>query len=242
MKALILAAGLGTRLRPLTNNIPKVLVPIGRKPLLAYHFDSLSKFGINDILINTHYLPGQVRKFVKNYIKHQPKIHIKITFEETLLGSAGTLKKNQNFFKGENHFLVIYGDNFTNINYQKLLKLHLAKKGVCTIACYWENQPETKGIIIFDKMKQITKFIEKPKTEQITTNYANAGIYIFNKKIFNYLNKLNYSPLDFGYHIFPYLLTNQQLLFAYLMKEFFIDIGTKETYDFAQKKVGQLKF
>src|SRR6185369_5050861 len=98
MKALILAAGLGTRLRPLTNTIPKCLVPIGGKPLLEYHLDSLSKHGIKDVLINTHYLPEQVEEYIAAYRKNHSHISITTCFEKELLGSAGTLKANEDLF------------------------------------------------------------------------------------------------------------------------------------------------
>ena len=105
MKAFLMAAGLGTRLRPITNTIPKCMVPIQGKPLLAWWMDLFEKHGVSDVLINTHYLPESVRKFIDFYNKN-PEHHTKMieSYEPILLGSAGTLRKNRDFVAGENSF------------------------------------------------------------------------------------------------------------------------------------------
>lgn len=244
MKALILAAGLGTRLRPLTEKIPKPLVLIGNKPLLQYHFDRLLSLGINDILINSSYLAEQIKDFVSSYQKLHTEVRIKLTFEPELLGSAGTLKANADFFQGEDDFLIIYGDNLTNINYNQLIDSHRLKQpALCTIACYEEPNIESKGMVIFDAEGRIQRFIEKPKTEQVVSHYANAGMYVCNKDIFKYLDQFDKIPLDFGHDIFPKVLIDRvDVLSVYLMKEFLLDIGTMDNYEKANKAVESLKF
>lgn len=236
MRALILSAGLGTRLRPLTEKTPKPLVLINGKPLLLYHLESLYKYGIRNILINTHYLSEQVETFVKENKNLFKGLTIETIFEKNLLGSAGTLKKNSLFFQEED-FLIVYGDNLTMISYEKLTELHRLKKGIVTIASYWEEKPETKGIIVFDENKKISQFIEKPKIEQVVSNFANAGIYVVNKKIFEYLDVLDQTPLDFGFHIFPFLLEKKVEMYVYEMDEFLLDIGTIESYTKAQELI-----
>lgn len=238
MKALILSAGLGTRLRPLTETTPKPLLPIASKPLLTYHLESLVKFGITDVLINTHYFHEQIEDFVLNN-KFQ-NLNVKTVFEEELLGSAGTLKENKDFFEGEENFLIIYGDNLTNINYKKLIENHKNKNPLVTLACYVEDHPESKGIINFDDNNKILSFVEKPNLEQVTSKYANAGIYVVNKKIFNYLQDFDKTLIDFGHDIFPFLLEKGESLYVYKMDEIVFDIGTLENYEKAQKMV--LKF
>lgn len=240
MKALILSAGLGTRLKPLTDKLPKVLVPIGGQPLLKIHLDLLRKNNINDILINTHYLAGQINEFIEKYREKNKGANIIIAHEEKLLGSAGTLKKNQNFFANEKSFLVIYGDNLTDINYQKLIKYHEEKNGIITIASYYEKQPETKGIITFNDKNKILSFIEKPPPDKIISHWANAGIYVFNQKIFDYINGFEKTLLDFGFDIFPELLSKNENMYLYKMTEFLLDIGTPETYNLAQEKIKTL--
>lgn len=242
MKALILAAGLGTRLRPVTESIPKALVPIGGKPLLKFHLDNLSKFGINDILVNTHYLYNQVEDFLSTYLFDHSNTKIVTSFESELLGSAGTLVKNQDFFENEKNFLVVYGDNLTNINYQNLIDFHLKRKSIATIACYVEQDPQNKGIISFDQNFKILEFLEKPKNLPNLPHWANAGIYVFSNQIFKYLDFKAKPPYDFGHHVFPDLLQMNLNLQAYLMNEFLLDIGSEQSYNKAQELLYGISF
>ena len=235
MKALILCAGPGTRLRPLTEKIPKTLLPINGKPLLFYHIESLYKYGVRDIIIRTNHLYEQIDTFVAQNKNKFSGLNIETVFEKDLVGSAGALRDDSLFFQNEKDFLVVYGDNFTNINYGKLLKKHREKGGIATIAAYLEEYPESKGIIGFDENDQILKFIEKPRPEQVISKYANAGMYVFNNKIFEYLKLFDKSKLDFGHDIFPDLLEKKEKMYIYKMNEILIDIGTFESYSKAQK-------
>lgn len=242
MKALILAAGLGTRLRPLTESMPKCLVPIAGRPLLDYHLKSLEKFGFDEALINTHYLPELVEKYIAEYKNGGGKIKIKIAYEPELLGSAGTLRANKDFFSGEKNFAVIYADNLTNINYRKLLNFHEKNNSDCTIACYFEPNPAQKGVVVCDASERVTRFVEKPKELPAPSNFANGGIYIFNSAIISSLADspgLNY---DFGHHVFPQLLENKLNLHAYKMDEFLLDIGSMDSYNLAQSYIDKLIF
>lgn len=240
MKALILCAGLGTRLRPLTDTIPKALVPVAGKPLLAYHLDSLQKYGMSEVLINTHYLADEISDFVHEYEKQNPKIKITVSFEPKLLGSAGTLLHNRDFFKNEKVFFVIYSDNLTNINYSSLLNHHNKKNGIATIASYYEENPSTKGIIVFDENNKISKFIEKPAIKDIISNYANAGVYVINNDIFKHLEVLQKTPLDFGHDVFLALLDLNEAIYVYKMTEFLLDVGTPETYERAHNEARKI--
>lgn len=231
MKALILAAGLGTRLRPLTENTPKPLLPIKNKPLLLYHIESLYQSGVRDILVNTHYLPNQIHDFIEQVKSDFAGLNITVTFEESLLGSAGTLKHNKVFFDNEDFFIIVYGDNLTDINYSDLIQDHKNNDGIVTIACYTEKFPETKGIMVYDDNNKILKFIEKPKADQIISNQANSGIYVVSSEIFEQLSKLENTVLDFGFDVFPFLLENHKNMYVYKMKEFLLDIGTHESYN-----------
>ena len=132
MKAFLLAAGKGTRLKPFTDNCPKCLMDINGKPLLQIWLDSLQKYNIDEVLINTHYLHKQVEDFIA-YFKPKTSIKITLSYEKDLLGSAGTLIKNKIFVKNEENFLVIYADNLTNTNLEKLIKFHNKKKEIWNI-------------------------------------------------------------------------------------------------------------
>jgi NDP-sugar pyrophosphorylase family protein len=241
MRAVILAAGLGTRLRPLTNNTPKPMLPVGERPLLWYHLEHLVNHGIKDVLINTHYLPEQIEDFCAGYQVSRPDVKITTTFEPTLLGSAGTIARGRNWF-GTNPFIVTYGDNLTNIDYSKLIAQHKMSENLCTIACYQESKPEEKGIVEFDKNHRIKTFIEKPKPGTTTSNWANAGIYICSNEMLGLLVSMNDddSLLDFGHHVFPTLLEKNYQLGVHLMDEILHDIGTQEAYKKAQKIVHNL--
>jgi len=235
MKALILAAGLGTRLRPITEKIPKPLVPIAGVPLLKHHLDHLLHHGVTDVLINTHYLAEQIEKFVNDYVlEHGDKISITTTYEPKLLGSAGTLKFNQDFFSDSEDFLVVYSDNLTDIDYSKIISQHQHGDGIVTIASYHEPFPEQKGIIEYNDDLIICKFIEKPQTHEITSNFANAGIYVVNQKIFETLAQFEQPLIDFGLDVFPELLNRGEIMRVYIMNETLLDIGNHENYTKAQ--------
>lgn len=237
MKAIILAAGLGTRLRPFTLTTPKPLLPIGNKPLLAYHLDSLRAHHVSSVLINTHHLPEQIEKFVEEYQAAHSNLSITTIFEPELLGSAGTVKANEAFFRDVNDFFIIYGDNFTNIDYLKLLAHHRTKGGLMTIASYEEAHPEQKGVIESDANGRIKRFVEKPKPGETTSTRANAGIYVAERGLFSFLQALSNESPDFGNHVFPFLLEQGAPLFAYPMTEHILDIGTPESYTKAQQSL-----
>jgi mannose-1-phosphate guanylyltransferase len=243
MKALILAAGLGTRLRPLTDTIPKPLVPIAGVPLLQYHLDHLRHHGVTDVLINTHYLAEQMSDFIAEYLsKSDGSLNVTLAYEPVLLGSGGTLKANQNFFADSKDFLVVYSDNLTDIDYSQLLAKHQTSDSMVTIASYYEHFPEQKGIIEHNNDGVIIKFIEKPQTHKVTSNFANAGIYVVSKKIFEVLSELEYPILDFGHHVFPELLTRGEIMRIYAMNETLLDIGNHENYTKAQTMPAHMKF
>jgi len=243
MKAFILAAGLGTRLRPITETIPKPLVSIANKPLLTYHLDHLAEHGITDIRINTHYLSDKIEEFVAEYQRMHPnKLSISTVYEPELLGSAGTIRSNKSWLSDNEPFLVIYSDNLTDINYGKLIDHHRRSKALVTIASYYEARPEQKGIIEYDPTLMISNFIEKPKPHQITSNYANAGIYVIDSNIFEHLNQLNHALLDFGHHVFPFLLQKGHPMQVYKMDEILLDIGNLENYTKAQTLPSKMKF
>lgn len=243
MKAFILAAGLGTRLRPLTETIPKPLVPIAGQPLLAYHLDHLAEFGITEVRINTHYLPQQMEEFVAEYMAQQPnRLTISTIYEPELLGSAGTIAANQSWLGDDEPFLVIYSDNLTDIDYEKLLNHHNESDATITIASYYEAYPEQKGIIEHDDNLVISNFIEKPQPDQITSNYANAGIYVIDPSIFDLLSQLDHTVLDFGHHVFPFLLQNGNPMQVYQMDETLLDIGNLENYTKAQSLPEKMNF
>ena len=185
MKAIILAAGLGTRLKPITNKTPKCLVPIKNKPLLEIWFDKLINEGFTEILINTHYLSNEVESFVMNYQnKLSKKIEIFISYEEELLGTAGTVWNNQSFFKNKN-CVIINGDILTNFNIKTLFKFHLKKKYMLTLSYIKKSNPIDCGIMELNNISEVTKYEEKHKVP--FSNKVYTGIQVINYKIFENL-------------------------------------------------------
>ena len=150
MKAFLLSAGYGTRLKPLTNNIPKCLVPICGKPLLAWWMDLFEKHGINEVLINTHYLADEVREFIEYYNAQKTGVTLIESYEKDLLGSGGTVAINKSFIKNEEKFLICYADNLTNIDLSELIKFHTKKQGILTMGLFYTNNPKECGIAAID--------------------------------------------------------------------------------------------
>lgn len=230
MKAIILCAGLGTRLRPITNSIPKVMVEIGGKPLLQHHIEWLVGNGIRDIGINLFYLPDIITNFFGDGSRFGAKIHY--SHQNTLSETASGFSNFKDFINNES-CIVIYGDNFFSLNLDNFINHHKKQGGIATIALkQWEN-PEAKGIVGLDDKEFILWFKEKPKLEEITTNVGNAGIYILEPEILSYIP--NDRDYDFGKDIFPSLLKENKKISGYHLHDYHVDIGSIEMLEKARK-------
>lgn len=215
-------AGLGTRLRPLTNSIPKCLLPIDGQPLLAIWFDKLLAAGVSEVLINTHWLADQVTE----YVRQQTPDGLKVTvaYEPELLGSAGTLLANREFF-GKDPFFIIYGDNLSDVDLADLYASHLQHQPLLTLSTFEAEFPERCGIAEIDQQQIVQGFIEKP--ELPLSNRAAAGIYVADIKIFDYFPEHNNtSVLDLGFDVIPKLVGKMR---NYSIEKL-IDIGTFDNY------------
>ena len=229
MKAFLLAAGYGTRLRPITNTIPKCMVPICNRPLLSWWIDLFQKHGIDEIIINTHYLPEKVREFIKLNNEQNKAVKITEFYEKELLGSGGTVLANRSFVENEEMFFICYADNLTRANLTYLSNMHRVSNGVLTMGLFHTNKPEQCGIAEINDNNLITDFVEKPAFPK--SNLANAGIYVASKKIFDYFPEKE--VLDFGKDVLP-LLVNK--MYGYEIKEYLLDIGNLDNYEKAQKE------
>lgn len=230
MKAFLMAAGLGTRLRPITNTIPKCMVPIKGRPLLGWWMDLFEKHNVSDVLINTHYLPETVREFICSYNRQGRKVKIHESYEPVLLGSAGTLRANKKFVENEASFLICYADNLTNANLSQLVLRHEQVKPVLTMGLFHTNNPTGCGIATVNEKHMITEFIEKPKHP--ASNLANAGIYVAGQEIFDYI-PCNKDEVDMGKDVLP-LLTEKMAGFE--IKDYLLDVGTMSNYQKAQEE------
>lgn len=222
MKALILAGGLGTRLRPLTYKIPKAMVEVNGKPFLYYLIKFLSKQNIKDIVISVGYLKENIMEYFtdgKNF-----GVNIEYAIENNPLGTAGAINNAKKFLK--ERFIVMNGDTIFNINLDNFLKFHKHKKGVCTIALAKIGNTERYGAVEVDKDGRIVKFLEK---EIKKNGLINGGIYIFEKEIFNYLPEIGSLEKD----VFPSLIGK---MYGYISDSYFIDIGILRDYNQIKNK------
>jgi len=212
MKAVLLAAGKGTRLRPLTEKIPKVLIPTNGKPILEYHVEQIAKTGIEVIFINLHHLPEKIMEHFEDGRKWG--IKIQYSYESELLGTAGAVKNLEKNI-GTEPFLVVYGDNFLKIDYKDFIKYSETKDGIGNIVIFEKEDVKGCGIIEIGENQEILRFVEKPTKQQVFSHWANAGVFYFRKEIFEYI-KPGFS--DFGFDVFPYLLQIGKKLYAYKLK------------------------
>lgn len=233
MKAFLLAAGKGTRLKPYTDNHPKCLIPIHGMPLLRIWIDLLASHGVTDVLINTHHHYEQVEQFVSEIRSHTP-IALHTVNEPELLGSAGTVWENRDFMADQQNFFIAYADNLTNLDLSKLAATHRRAKAqdcILTMALMRAQNPRACGIATLDNESNIIQFIEKP--EQPESDLANAGIYIASKEIYEVMKRhANAQKVwDLGHHILP-LLSGRMRGF-HIAPYFLKDIGTPEAYQAA---------
>ncbi|MCL1972426.1 MAG: NDP-sugar synthase [Endomicrobia bacterium] len=223
MKAFILAAGASTRLRPLTYDIPKPMVPIIEKPALYHTVENLKKYGFKDACINLYHCPEVITDYFKN---NKSGLNVIYSAEKELLGTAGAIKKHEKFF--DNTFVVISGDGLTDINLKKVLEFHKKKKSLATVVLKEIDAKFEYGIILPDSNGKIKSFIEKPKWKDIFVNTINTGIYVFEPEIFKYIPANKF--FDFSMDLFPLLLKNKKNIYGYVMKEYWTDIGNISEY------------
>ena len=229
LRALLLAAGLGTRLKPITNNIPKCLVEISGKPLLGRWIQQLEFLDCDSVLLNTHYLSN----LVMNYLNTIPvkRLKIKTSYEEKLKGTAGTLFDNIDFFDGYTG-IFIHADNVSDFDLKNLLKAHENRPRQCilTMLTFNCNNPKTAGIIEKDSNDILVSFHEK--VENPPSNCANAAIYVFDAEFIKWIKELKIKPYDFSFDIIPLLFGK---IFTYHTDEVYLDIRTPSSLKFAQK-------
>ena len=231
MKALILAGGFGTRLRPLSCTRPKTVFPIANKPLIQWIFERLSKNNIKEAIL-------AVNRLTAFYIKQQriPKSGLEVKYSvdppKVPLGTAGPIKYAEKLIGHSEPFLVLNGDIFADFSYTEILNAHQRNNAVATIALYEVEDPSRYGVAKLDTNCRVKKFIEKPLKEQAPTNLINAGVYVLNPKVFEYIQKGKSVSME--REIFPKLVEEGNL-FGHVFKGLWMDIGKPEEYLQANK-------
>jgi mannose-1-phosphate guanylyltransferase len=225
MKAFLLAAGYGTRLRPITDNTPKCLVPIQGVPMLAIWLRLCKEIGITEVLINLHAHAAAVRTFLQDCGEGDVQVHV--VDEKQLLGSAGTLRANRTWVDGEKLFWVFYADVLHRANLRAMLHLHRQCELAATLGVYEVPDPSRCGIVTANSHGVIEDFVEKPKHP--TTNLAFSGLMIGTPTLLDAIPDA--VPADIGFHVLP-RLTGKMMAFP--ISDYLIDVGTLENYQQAQ--------
>jgi|SRR5579864_8766148 len=225
MKAFLLAAGYGTRLRPITDNTPKCLVPIQGVPMLAIWLRLCKEIGITEVLINLHAHADAVRTFLQDCGEGDVQVHV--VEEKQLLGSAGTLRANRTWVDGEKLFWVFYADVLHRANLGAMLHLHRQCELAATLGVYEVPDPSRCGIVTANSHGVIEDFVEKPKHP--TTNLAFSGLMIGTPTLLDAIPDA--VPADIGFHVLP-RLTGKMMAFP--ITDYLIDVGTLENYQQAQ--------
>jgi mannose-1-phosphate guanylyltransferase len=228
VKAFLLAAGEGRRLRPLTETLPKCLVPIRGEPLLGLWLRLLERHGVTEVLVNVHYLHEQVTSFLRAW---PGPVKVRAVHEPALLGSAGTVLANRAFVEGEPRFLVLYADNLTNVDLSAMLRFHESRPETLTIGVTPTDRPREKGTVVLGASGEVVAFEEK--TPEPRSNLANAGIYVTGPRLYDYLPAAVPAGgvLDFGFDVLPRMVPD---VAAWRIDQYLVDIGTHAAYDRAQ--------
>ncbi len=234
MKAMVLAAGLGTRLRPLTEDKPKCLVPLAGRPLIGWTLEWLRRAGVTECVINLHYLPEKVQQYVGDGSGYGLKVTY--SYEPELLGTAGAVNKVASFF--DTPFYVIYSDNFSQWDIRKLKFEYERNNSIGTVAVHWREDVTQSGMVEFDQNNRILRLVEKPKPEGVTSHYVNAGFYYLNPRVFNYIPEGK--PCDFAFNVFPEMLRAREEMYAVKMEDPIIGIDTIESYNQANELASKL--
>jgi NDP-sugar pyrophosphorylase family protein len=223
MKAFILAAGLGTRLRSLGLDVPKVMVPIGGRPLLEHHLELFKRQGIHEFIVNLHYLPEKIT----GYFGDGSRFGVSIIYshEPELLGTAGAVKKMESELRG-GAFVVFYGDNLVRVDFGPLLEFHRARQALATVALFASPEPWTGGVVETDSNGRVLRFVEKPDRKQVSTNQISAGILVLEPQVLDAIPAGQF--YDFGRDVFPKLLAEHRPVYAMEPKAYIQDVGTPE--------------
>lgn len=234
-KAMILAAGKGTRLGELTGDCPKPMLPMGGRPLLEHLLVLLRDQGVSDFAINLHYLGMVIRDYFGDGARWGVRIHY--LEEEILLGSAGTLLRLGQYF--DDTFLVASGDLYTNADVRSLLAFHRRRLSLLTIALHEAEEPTREGIVATElRTGRVTRFVEKPAPNEVFSRQANAGIYVIEPTALDVISAADL-PLDIGNDLIPALLRRNLPVFATPLDGFVLDIGAPERYQEAVRRAAR---
>lgn len=226
-RALLLAAGVGSRLRPLTDSVPKCLVPIGGRPLLDYWFAALERCGIREVLVNTHHLPDLVRAYLDSGPRRRG-FHVEEAFEPELLGSAGTLHANSGWADGADDCVIVYVDNLSDIDLAQAIRFHRLHDDPLTMVLFHAPNPSACGIAELDDSQRVVAFTEKPENPK--SDLANAGIYVVDAAAYREIAELD--RFDFGFDVLPTFVNRMR---GWAVRGYHRDIGDMASLEQARR-------
>ncbi|MGP0102075.1 MAG: sugar phosphate nucleotidyltransferase [Solirubrobacteraceae bacterium] len=215
MRAMVLAAGLGTRLRPLTYEITKPMVPVLDRPVMEHIVELLARHGFDEVIANLHYFPDSIREYFGERLRY--------SYEAELLGTAGGVRACADFF-GEESFVVISGDALTDIDLGAFAARHRETGAVATLAVKQVSDTREYGVVLHDRAGRITGFQEKPAPEEALSDLGNCGIYAFSPRIFDYFPERPF--VDWAQDVFPVLLENDVPFYIHETREYWNDVGS----------------
>lgn len=223
-RAMVMAAGLGTRLRPLTWEIPKPIVPVGNRPVIEHLLVLLRNHGINEVIANTHWFPEQVEAAVGD--GSWAGVELSYRHEEDLLGTAGGVRNVADFLTGgdDDTFVVMAGDALTDVDLSALIEAHRANDGLATLAVKPVDDVSQYGVIVTDSEGRIEGFQEKPDPAEALSNLSNCMIYAFSAEIFDHFPEGD--PIDFAMDVFPALLDSGQRFYVHEIDAYWNDVGS----------------
>jgi NDP-sugar pyrophosphorylase family protein len=227
MKALLLAAGRGTRLGSLTDSVPKILVPVAGRPLLAHQLDYLAANDVDEVAINLHHHAGQVEEFLARSGTH---LRVVASVEPELLGTAGALVPLRRFL--DERFVVLYGDVLTDAPLPPMVEAHDTRRPLATLACYESSELEGKGTIELDSAQRVVGFVEKG--DGGGTALVNAGIYVCEPEVVDLVGE---PPQDFGRDVWPRALAEGRDLLAFVIDASLRDVGTPQALSAANAEL-----
>jgi NDP-sugar pyrophosphorylase family protein len=222
---LLLAAGAGTRLMPLTADRPKPMVEVAGEPAVAHSLRWLRSEGVTEVAINLNHFPRVLTEYVGDGARFD--VHVTYSLEQgAAYGTSGALAPLRGFFEGEPVFLVLYGDVLTDLPVVPLVAAHLKAGADATIVLTRVEDPARAGVVAYDERRRVTRIVEKPRREQVFSDWANAGVYLCGPAVLRYVPRK--PPHDFASQLYPAMLRDGRLLLAYPTEATVIDFGAPE--------------
>jgi len=228
LRALLLAGGLGTRLRPLTETVPKCLVTVAGRPLIDYWFERLARAGVRRVRVNNHHLPEAVRAHIEA-VSASGSLDVEEAYEPVLLGSAGTVTANRDLADGAEDVLVVYADNLSDVDLGDLVRFHRSHPDPVTMMLFHTPYPEKCGIAELSADGRVVSFEEKP--ERPVSDLANAGVYVVTADAYREIADMR--AFDFGFDVLPRFVGRMR---GWAHRGYHRDIGTHESLEKARKE------